>query len=108
MSGLDPVVERAMGAAFSVSNPSGLHISDERLWMTLFPALIARGYTWHMDDIYEWLSRWPGIRGDRGMDNSNARKVYAWAQMALHQSDPENRSDSADYIIQNSEDELAG
>ena len=75
--------------------------------MSLFPALIAKDYIWHMDDIYDWLSRWPGIKGDRGMANSNARKVYAWAQMAQEQANPHNESDWAEYIIQKCEDELA-
>lgn len=45
MPGLDPVVEQTMEAAFSMSNTSGLHISDEQRWMSLFPALTAAGYS---------------------------------------------------------------
>ena len=73
-----PVVKKTMEAAFSMSNTSGLHILDEQRWMSLFPALIAAGYIWHMDEIYDWLEqKWPGPEGRRGMDNRGARKVYA-------------------------------
>ena len=108
MPGLDAVVAKTMEVALDTSDASGLRIDAERRWMSLFPALIDKGYRWHMDDISEWLSRWPGTKGDRGMANSNARKVYAWAQMALEQANPRDPGDWAEYIIQKIEDELAG
>lgn len=108
MPGLDPVVAKTMAAAFSLSNKSTLHMFDEQRWMSLFPALVAKGYRWHMDDIGEWLSRWPGSEDDSGMDNHDAIRVYAWAEIALEQAAPSDGSDWGASIVQRYEDELAG
>ena len=109
MPGLDPVVEKTMEVALATSDASGLRIDAELRWMSLFPVLIDKGYSWHMDNISDWLEqKWPGPKGRRGMNNRNARKVYAWAQMALEQANPRDQDDWAEYIIQKIEDELAG
>ena len=106
MSGLDPVVERAMKAAFDTSNTSSLHALDDQRWMSLFPALIAAGYTWNVDDVYIWLGEhWPG-GDDDGMD-LDAIRVYAWAEMALEQANPSDMSDWGERTVQHIENELA-
>ena len=108
MSGLDPVVEKTMEAVFDMSNTSsGLHALDEQRWMSLFPALIAAGYTWDIDDIYTWLGeRWPSLEDDDDLDH-DAIKVYAWAEMALEQANPSDMSDWGEFIVQKIEKELA-
>lgn len=109
MSDLDPVVEKAMEAAFKLGNPSGLHILDKRRWMSLFPALIATGYDLDLDAIYDWLNqRWPGTEDERGMNNRNARKVYAWAEMTVERANQSDWDDWAYNYIKKCEDELAG
>ena len=43
-----------------------------------------------------------------GMDDHHAIEVYAWADMALHQSNPSNWTRWAEGTIQSARDELAG
>ena len=106
MSGLDPVVEKTMEKALDESNANTLHPDDRDRWMSLFPALVAAGYRWDIDDIYEWLNQhWPGPEGDRGMDHEDAIDVCAWAEMALAQRDPDPWGES---IVQKIEADLAG
>ena len=109
MPGLDPVVEKTMKATFDVSNTtSGLHILDEQRWLSLFPALLAAGYTWDINDVYTWLGEhWLRLEDDDDLDH-DAIKVYAWAEMALEQANPSDMSDWGESIVQNIEDELAG
>ena len=57
MPGLDPVVAKTMEVALATSDASGLRIDAELRWMSLFPALIDKGYSWHMDNISDWLEQ---------------------------------------------------
>lgn len=98
-SGLDPVVEKAMEVALELSNQTMLHPNDAERWMSLFPALVAAGYSWDMDDIGDWLERnWASTMANRG-----AAKVYAWADMAQEQH---KRRTWAENLIQRWQTEL--
>ena len=46
-----------MEVALATSDASGLRIDAELRWMSLFPALIDKGYSWHMDNISDWLEQ---------------------------------------------------
>ena len=108
-SGLDPVVEKAMEVTLEQVNTDMFHPNDRERWMTLFPALVAAGYTWDINDIYRWLEEhWPVLPDEDGMDDHQAIEVYAWADMALHQSNPSDWTRWAEGTIQSARDELAG
>lgn len=93
---LHPVVDAVMRDALGLSNTGSLHPLDEARWLALFPALRARGYTWHEDDIYGWLDEhWPVPPGESWTDHFDAVKVYAWAEMAVGTTDDGEWSASA-------------
>ena len=64
------------------------HHHDAALWMRLFPALLRAGYTWHEDDIIEWLQQhWRGETPETSLTTRGALTVRAWALMAKYQAD---------------------
>lgn len=83
------------------------HPNDRERWMCLFPALIAAGHSWDLDDIHRWLDQHLPPDED-GMDDHDAIEVYAWADMALHQSRPSDLTTWAEDTIARARDELAG
>ena len=108
-AGLDPVVEKVMEIALDQSNTDMLHSNDRCRWMSLFPALIAAGYSLDINAIFRWLDkRWPVPPNESGMDDHHAIEVYAWADMALHQSNPSDWAGWAEGTIRYARDELAG
>lgn len=99
-AGLDPVVKKAIEITLGQVNPEMFHPNDYERWMCLFPALIAAGYRWDINDIDQWLKEhWPGLPNKDGMKHRNAQMVSAWADMALHQSRPSDWTSWAEDII---------
>ena len=99
-SGLDPLVEKAMKIALDDVNADALHPIDREKRMSLFPALIAEGCTWDVDEVDGWLDEhWPVPPDEDGMDHHNAIEVSAWAEMAAYQSSKTGLSSWAEGII---------
>ncbi|MYC69407.1 MAG: hypothetical protein F4X17_01715 [Gemmatimonadetes bacterium] len=108
-SGLDPLVKKTMEITLSQVNTSMLHPNDRERWLSLFPALIAAGCTWNINDIYRWLDEhWPVDPDESGMDNHYAIEIYAWAEMALYQSSETGWRDWAEGTIEHAREQLGG
>lgn len=106
--GLDQLVEKVLEMVLDDVNADALHPADREKLMSLFPALIAEGCTWDVDEIDGWLDEhWPVPPDEDGMDDHNAIEVSAWAEMAAYQSSETGWSGWAEGIIELAREELA-